>query len=224
MCGRLTMTHPNDALARLFQAAPANDLPEPPRFNICPTQQVGVVVAGEEGRRFRPMRWGLIPHWYQKPNGGPLLINARAETIAEKPAFKSAVRSRRCLVPATGFYEWTAGADEARLPWYFSSPDGSPLVFAGIWQLWSAKDGDADPIATVAIVTTGASDWMATTHHREPVQVSEADWPTWLGENEDKAAPLMRAAPAGTYQVWRVDPTVNSNRAQGPELIAPLAA
>lgn len=220
MCGRMTMTHPNDAMAQLFQAAPSNDLPQPPNYNICPTNAVGVVTAGEGGRALRPMRWGFIPHWYKKPNGGPLLINARAETIAEKPAFRAAVRERRCLIPATGFYEWTKGADDARLPWYFSRRDGGPLVFAGIWQMW----GRDEPQATCAIVTTGASDWMSETHHREPVIVAPEDWATWLGEVDAKAAPLMHAAPEGLYQRWRVDRAVNSNRAAGEDLIAPIAA
>ncbi|OAN75330.1 hypothetical protein A8B78_16320 [Jannaschia sp. EhC01] len=223
MCGRMTMTHPNDAMAQLFQAAPSNDLPQPPNYNICPTNAVGVVTALETGRAFRPMRWGFIPHWYKKPNGGPLLINARAETIAEKPAFRAAVRDRRCLIPATGFYEWTKGEDDARLPWYFSRTDGAPLVFAGIWQAWD-KGAEEGPLTTCAIVTTGASDWMSKTHHREPVVLAPEDWATWLGETDAKAAPLMRAAPEGTYQRWRVDRTVNSNRAKGPDLIAPLAA
>jgi putative SOS response-associated peptidase YedK len=213
----MTMTHPNDAMAQLFEAAPANDLPDAPTYNLCPTQSVGVVVSGE-GRSYRPMRWGFIPHWYKKPNGGPLLINARAETIAEKPAFKAAVRARRCLIAATGFYEWTKDAEDNRLPWYFSRASGAPLVFAGIWQDW----GKEDPVATCAIVTTGASDWMAETHHREPVVVAEADWATWLGETDEKAAPLMQAAPEGFYQRWRVDRAVNSNRATGPELIEPI--
>ncbi len=214
MCGRMTMTHPNDAMAQLFEAAPANDLPQPPTYNLCPTQSVGVVVS-EAARSYRPMRWGFVPHWYKAPNGGPLLINARAETIADKPAFKAAVRARRCLIPVTGFYEWTKDADDTRLPWYFSRPGGGPLVFAGIWQMW----GRDDAIATCAIVTTGASDWMAETHHREPVVLAEEDWATWLGETGEKAAPLMRAAPGGFYQRWRVDRVVNSNRAAGPELI-----
>lgn len=239
MCGRLTMTHPNDALARLFQAAPANDLPEVPRFNVCPTQDLAVVVAGEgTGRRaLRPMRWGFVPHWYKAPSDGPLLINARAETVVEKPAFRAAVRARRCLIAASGFYEWTKGEDGARLPWYFSAEDAAPLVFAGIWQDWAppvpANDGTATTaseaegppsrLTTVAILTTGASDWMSRTHHREPVLLAQGDWPTWLGETNDKAAPLLRPAPEGTYRRWRVDRAVNSNRAQGPGLIEPLA-
>lgn len=226
MCGRMTMTHPHDAMARLFEAAPANDLPPIPNYNVCPTNAVAVVTAsadadGSSHRALRPMRWGFIPHWYKKPNDGPLLINARAETIAEKPAFRSAVRSRRCLIPATGFYEWTKGEDDARLPWYFSRPDGGPMVFAGIWQVWDKGD---TPLATCAVVTTGASDWMAETHHREPVVVAKDDWATWLGENDEKAAPLMRPAPEETFQRWRVDRAVNSNRADGAGLIEPLVA
>ena len=221
MCGRMTMTHPSDAMAALFAAAPANDLPEVPRYNICPTQDVGVVVANDGQRLYRPMRWGFLPHWYKAPNDGPLLINARAETIAEKPAFRAAVRARRCLIPATGFYEWTKDAEGNRLPWYFTREDAEPLVFAGIYQAW---DKGESALVTCAIVTTGASEWMSETHHREPVVLSPPDWPTWLGETEAKAAPLMRAAPLGTYKRWRVDRAVNSNRASGPELITPLAA
>ncbi len=221
MCGRMSLTLPPDAMAQLFEAAPANDLPETPRYNICPTQDVGVVTATDSGRSYRPMRWGFLPHWYKTPTDGPLLINARAETVAEKPAFRSACRSRRCLVPASGFYEWTKDEDGNRLPWYFTPADGEPLVFAGIWQVWDK--GEA-PLITFAIVTTGAGECMAETHHREPVQLAPEDWATWLGETDAKAAPLMRAAPEGYYTRWRVDRAVNSNRAQGAELIEPLVA
>ncbi len=221
MCGRMTMTHPNDAMARLFEAVPSNDLPEVPRYNICPTQDVGVVTSGAEGRRYRPMRWGFLPHWYKTPTDGPLLINARAETIAEKPAFRAACRERRCLVPATGFYEWTKDEAGNRLPWYFTPADGAPLVLAGIWQVW---DKGETPLATLAIVTCAASSWMAETHHREPVSLAPGDRAKWLGEEGKGAALLMRAAPEGRYVRWRVDPRVNSNRATGPELIEPIAA
>lgn len=221
MCGRLTITHPNDALARLFEAAPSNDLPEGPRYNVCPTQTLSVVTAEDGQRRLRPMRWGFLPHWYKTPTDGPLLINARAETIAEKPAFRAAVRERRCLIPATGFYEWVKGEDNARLPWYFTPPDGAPIVFAGVWQDWAR--GEA-AFTTCAIVTCAASPWMAETHHREPVSLAPEDWPLWLGEEGKGAAPLMRPAPEGRYDRWRVDPAVNSNRASGAGLIVPLAA
>lgn len=221
MCGRMTLTHPNDALAQLFEAAPANDLPAPPDFNVCPTQDVPVVAAGEGARALRAMRWGFVPHWYKTPTGGPFLINARAETLAEKPAFRAACRARRCLIPATGFFEWTKDAEDNRLPWYFTPADGAPLVFAGVWQAWE-REGAA--LVTCAIVTTAASAWMSDTHHREPVIVAPEDWATWLGETGEKAAPLMRAAPDGYYRRWRVDRAVNSNRASGSTLIEPLAA
>lgn len=213
------MTHPNEALAQLFEAQASNDLPDGPRFNICPTQPVVTVTAEADLRRFRPMRWGFLPAWYKTPSNGPLLINARGESVAEKPAFRQAVRSRRCLIPATGFYEWTKDADGNRLPWYFEPTDGAVLAFAGIWQDWAKGD---EAYTTCAIVTTQAGPEMARLHHREPVQLAPEDWALWLGEAEGKAAPLMRAAPDGFYRVHRVDPRVNSNRSEGPELVEPL--
>lgn len=220
MCGRMTMTHPADAMARLFEAAPDNDLPETPRYNICPTQDVGVVTSDTGQRRYRPMRWGFLPHWYKTPTAGPLLINARAETIAEKPAFRAACRERRCLVPATGFYEWTKDAAGNRLPWYIRPADGAPLVLAGIWQDW--HQGDAQH-TTMAIVTCAAGAGLSHIHHREPVSLAPGDWAKWLGEDGKGAATLMTSASPDRYQAFRVDPAVNSNRAQGAALIEPLA-
>lgn len=220
MCGRFTITHPNAALAALFDAVPSNDLPESPRYNICPTNPVAVVTA-EGGRRLRTMRWGFLPVWYKTPTDGPLIINARADTVATKPAFREAVRSRRCLVPASGFYEWSAGEKGERLPWYVTRRDGQPLAFAGLWQRWE-RDGQA--LDTCAIVTTDAGPGMAAIHHREPVILEPADWPLWLGEAGHGAAALMRPTAEGVLQAHRVDPRVNSNRAEGPDLIVPIAA
>lgn len=218
MCGRFALTLPTDAMARVFGATLANDLPDLPDYNICPTNRVVAVVAGPEGRLMGAMRWGFIPHWYETPTSGPLLINARAETIADKPAFGQAVRKRRCLIPASGFYEWTKGDDGARLPWYISACDGAPLVFAGVWQRW----GDLG--ATCAMVTTGAGPDIAHIHHRQPVMLHPDDWPLWLGEAGKGAAKLMQATPAGSLHSWRVDPRVNSNRSSGAGLMAPLPA
>ena len=217
MCGRYALTLPQEAMVRLFGAVPSNDLPEGPRYNICPTVQVPVVIAAEGARRLLPMRWGFVPRWYATPTDGPLLINARAETVAEKPAFREACRARRCLIPATGFYEWTKDADGARLPWYFHPAEGEMLAFAGIWQSWGP---DAAP--TCAIVSCAAGPTMAEVHHREPVTLAREDWALWLGEREGKAAPLMQAAPDGRIARHRVSRAVNSNRAEGPELIEPL--
>ena len=216
MCGRFAITLPHDAMAQLFEAVPANDLPGVPNYNVCPTDQVHVVTGD---RRLVSMRWGLVPPWYKKPGGGPLLINARGEEIAEKPAFRQAVRERRCLVPATGFFEWTKeGA--ARLPWWITRGDGAPMALAAVWQMW----GRDDPIATVAIVTTAANDEMARLHDRMPLVLEPADWPLWLGEAGHGAARLLSGARDGTLVYHRVDPAVNSNRAEGPHLIQPIAA
>lgn len=222
MCGRFAITLPADAMAQLFAAAPDNALPEVPNFNVCPTNSIHAAVAHGDGRRLSALRWGFIPQWYKTPSDGPLLINARAETIAEKPAFRAACRERRCLIPVTGFYEWTKGDDGARLPWYIQCAEGAPLVFAGVWQDWAGADGDV--LRTCAIVTTGANEPMQAIHHRMPVLVQPQDWGLWLGEEGRGAARLMRAA-AEDALIWhRVAPAVNSNRASGASLIEPLSA
>jgi putative SOS response-associated peptidase YedK len=218
MCGRFTITHPHEALAALFGAAMGNDLPMVPNYNVCPTNAVAVVTSDGGERRLRAMRWGFVPGWYKAPGDGPLIINARADTVAVKPAFREAVRSRRCIVPATGFYEWSEGPKGERLPWYFTRSDGAPMALAGVWQRWQEMD-------TVAIVSTEAGAGMAGLHHREPVILDPADWPLWLGEAGHGAAVLMKACGPGVMAPpYRVDARVNSNRAAGPDLILPLAA
>ncbi|WP_127104904.1 SOS response-associated peptidase [Pararhodobacter zhoushanensis] len=219
MCGRFAITLPDDAMARLFDAAPANDLPPVPRYNICPTQPVAVVISAEGRRRYGPMRWGFIPRWYKTPTDGPLLFNARSETIAEKPAFREAARQRRCLIPASGFYEWTKDG-ETRLPWYITRTDGAPMVFAGVWQSWQGTEGTR--IASCAIVTAAAQDEMVALHDRVPVVLHPDDWAKWLGEDGHGAARLMEAPGQGVLGFRRVGQAVNSNRAEGPELIEPF--
>lgn len=220
MCGRFAITLPHEAMAQLFNAAPANDLPDVPNFNTCPTTQIHVVQSGER-RLLRPMRWGFIPQWYDKPNGGPLLINARAETIAEKPAFREACRSRRCLIPCTGFYEWTKDPDGNRLPWYITRTDGQPMVFAGVWQDWGTG---SDQMRTCAMVTVGANAWMQKIHHRMPVILEPETWGKWLGEEGFGAATLMQPSNDDILHCHRVSTKVNSNRANGPDLIKQIHA
>lgn len=205
-------------MAQLFEAVPANDLPQVPNYNVCPTNAVHAVVGGDQ-RRLIAMRWGFLPNWYKTPSDGPLLINARAETIAEKPAFRAACRERRCLIIATGFYEWTKDSEGKRLPWYIRRADGAPLAFAGVWQDWSRDDLSH---RTCAIVTTAANASMAAIHHRMPVILDPGDWPLWLGEAGKGAARLMTAQPDDALVFHRVDVAVNSNRASGPELIEPI--
>ena len=219
MCGRFAITLPDDAMAQLFAARPANDLPPVPRYNICPTQPVATVVSSGGARHFGPMRWGLIPAWYKHAGDGPLLFNARAETLAQKPAFAEAARKRRCLIPASGFYEWTREG-EARLPWFITRTDGAPMVFAGVWQAWTGPDGMR--MGTCAIVTCAATGAMAGLHERVPVILEREDWALWLGEAGHGAARLMRPLAEGALSFHRVGLAVNSNRAEGAELITPL--
>lgn len=221
MCGRMAITLPHDAMAQIFDAVPGNDLPEVPNYNVCPTVAVHVVTSGDAGRRLRPMRWGFLPHWYRSERDGPLLINARAETIAEKPAFRTAARERRCIVVASGFYEWTRLEDGTRLPWYIYRRDGAPMALAGVWQDW---EHDGASLTTCAVVTTGASGPMSRIHHRVPVILEREGWPLWLGEAGKGAATLMQAPRDEVLDFHRVDQKVNSNRATGPELIEPIEA
>ncbi|MBU2981706.1 SOS response-associated peptidase [Lentibacter algarum] len=225
MCGRIANTLPSDSMARLFAALPSNSLPSVPNFNICPTNDIHVVRAsgdtGGASRALVAMRWGFIPHWYKTPNDGPLLINARAETIAEKPAFRAAVRSHRCLIPASGYYEWTKDAEGKRLPWYFTRADRESVVMAGIWQTWSSGEGD-DAQDTCAVVTCAANAATADVHHRMPVILAPRDWGKWLGEEGKGAAILMQPAPDEALNVHRVRAEVNSNRASGAQLIEPF--
>ncbi len=206
-------------MAQLFEASPANNLPHVPNFNVCPTDQLHVVRAGDDTRALVAMRWGLIPRWYKELNDGPLLIHARAETIAEKPAFRDACRARRCLIPASGFYEWTKDEEGKRYPWYITRADGGPIVLAGIWQEWMHEGAR---ILSCAVVTTGANNAMSAIHHRMPVLVAADDFALWLGESGKGAAVLMKAADEGELKFHRVDRAVNSNRASGPELIEPF--
>jgi len=205
-------------MAQLFEARPDNDLPNVPNYNVCPTNSIHVVIGGADtARRLTSMRWGFLPTWYKKPNDGPLLINARAETIAEKPAFRAAARARRALVVATGFYEWTKTPEGARDPWYITPSSGGALVMAAVWQDWT--DGQGETLRTCAIVTTAANKAIRHIHHRMPVILRPEDWPLWLGEAGHGAATLMRAADNDALKFCRVDRAVNSNRAAGPQLI-----
>ena len=221
MCGRFAITLTKYDMAQLFAAQPANYTPETPNYNVCPTNQVHVVRGDEGGRKLGALRWGFLPHWYKDETERPLLINARAETLAEKPAFRTACRERRCLIVATGFYEWTKTGQGTRLPWYIHRQDSAPIAFAGVWQDWG---GDEDRQGTCAIVTTPANRHLSAIHHRMPLILEPDDWPLWLGEAGKGAARLMQPGAEDVLDYYRVDPAVNSNRASGPDLIKPVPA
>ncbi|MBV7378792.1 SOS response-associated peptidase [Maritimibacter sp. DP4N28-5] len=218
MCGRMANTLPHDAVANLFGAVPANTLPPLPDYNICPTQDVAVITWENGKRRYRPMRWGFLPVWYKAMNDGPLIINARSETVAEKPAFRGAIRETRCLVPVTGFYEWHRAGGK-KVPHFFHRADGEPLVMAGVWRDWG-EDG----LSSFAVLTTEANALMAPIHNRIPVVIESEDWGMWLGEEGKGAATLMHAPAEEVLTYHRVSQAVNSNRAEGPDLIEPVEA
>ena len=205
----------------LFDAAFAVPENTGPRFNVCPTENILVAVSDGE-RSLRRMRWGFLPHWYKTPGDGPLLINARAETIAEKPAFRKACRERRCLVPATGFYEWIKAADGGRDPYYIQPSDRDAFAFAGVWRDWTGADGTE--MSTVAIVTTSANADIEHIHHRMPVIVDPEDFALWLGEGGKGAATLMRPAPSGRLLSYRVSRDVNGTKLDEARLTEPLPA
>lgn len=221
MCGRIALTLPPDMVASLFDAV--FDAPDnlQPRYNICPTQDLHVVLSDEGGRKIVRKRWGFLPRWYKTPSGGPLLINARAETIADKPAFRSSARQRRCLIPASGFYEWTKGSDGGRDPSYIYPASGDALAFAGVWRDWTGEDGTE--LSTCAVVTCAANEDISALHHRMPVILKPEDFGLWLGEEGKGAAILMKPAPAGTLAHYRVSRAVNGARQDAAELMEPLA-
>lgn len=225
MCGRFTQAMTWRQLVDLYRIHEQAELPLEPRYNVAPTQEVAAIrqTAPDEREAFLP-RWGLVPSWAKDPSIGNRMINARAEGVADKPSFRAALKARRCLIPASGFYEWS-GPRAARQPHYIQARDRSPLTFAGLWESWRDRaEPDAPPLETCTIITTTASPDVADLHERMPVVLTSEAWDTWL----DPQAPppllqdLLQPAPAGTLTHHRVDRRVGSPNAQGPDLIAPL--
>lgn len=217
MCARYNLLSTPKALAAYFktvQVESAFTLPLP-NFNVAPTQQAPVVVDGP--RRFEVMRWGLVPFWAKDPRIGRGAINARAETVASKPAFRAAFRKRRCLVPADGFYEWT-GPRGKRQPLNIHRADGNPLALAGLWE----SHDEFGP--TFTIITTEPNAYMAAFHHRMPAILEPRDWDSWLAaEDEDPAWRTAVLQPAAEHVLtsYPVSSAVNSVANNGPELIQP---
>ena len=219
MCGRFAITLPSGAMSQLFEAPPINNLPNVPNFNVCPTNFIHVVTSNEGGRKLESLRWGFVPSWYRKIDAGALLINARSETLAQKPSFASACRERRCLIPCSGFYEWSRDIDGRKIPWFIKRQDEMPLVFGGIWQEWGDENGK---IKTCAIVTTASNSKMSTIHHRLPLILERSHWGLWLGEKGHGASVLMGPTADQTLGAYKVSEAINSNRSSGPDLISPV--
>jgi putative SOS response-associated peptidase YedK len=171
------------------------------------------------------LRWGLIPHWAKDPTIGNKLNNARGETVAEKPSFRSAFQRRRCLVPASGFYEWQQVAGQKwKQPYYVTLTDGNPMAMAGLWESWTAPDGAI--VRTFCIITTAASEVMAPIHDRMPVILARENWAVWLSPETpaEQVSPLIVPAPAATIEAWPVSRRVSSATEDGPELIERVEA
>jgi putative SOS response-associated peptidase YedK len=224
VCGRFTQTDP-DRIAREFSVtgeAPRVGLR--PRYNVAPTQLAGVVriVQPKKGRELGALRWGLIPSWAREPSIGARMINARVETLAEKPAFRDALRLRRCLVVADGFYEWQAQG-RTKQPFCISRSDGGLLAMAGLWERWTSPDGEI--IETFAVVTKPAVPPVAAIHDRMPAILSGAHHDAWLDPDLRAAEALLEllAAPSPPLMTVPVSTLVNKPANDGPECIAPVA-
>jgi putative SOS response-associated peptidase YedK len=251
MCGRYVVAYDPATLVVGFSVVRAP--PFPRRFNVAPQSEVPVVHVTREGERVATlMRWGLVPHWARDPALGHKLNNARAETVFDKPSFRQGVRRRRCLLPASGFYEWQPGPTPRarKQPWYFSALPGSPaspvapdvpdapvsplaagagtlplLAMAGLFEAWRPND-QAEWLLTCCVLTTDANALMAPVHDRMPVLLARDDWARWLDrerQDPDEIAPLLRPCPPEWLQAWPVSPAVSPGSAEGPALIEPLA-
>jgi putative SOS response-associated peptidase YedK len=219
MCGRFVITSPPEALRQIFGYFEQPNFP--PRFNISPTQPIPVVIE-DSGRHFRLMRWGLWPAWVKDPRKFTLLINARSETVKEKPAFKTAIRRRRCLIPADGYYEWHA-FDGSKRPYFIHRRDGRPIGFAGVTETWTGPNGEE--VDTVAIVTAPASTDLAVLHHRVPVTIAPGDFEFWLDcriNDADAVTPLMRGPDVGEFAWHEISTRVNHVANDDAQLILPI--
>ena len=209
MCGRYSLTTPEEAMRRVFgYDGPLLNLP--PRYNIAPTQILPVIRAESDGsgRLLERMRWGLVPSWAKDLSIGARLINARAETVADKPSFRSAFRKRRCLVPADGYFEWQkTGTDKQ--PWFIRMRSDDVFAFAGLWETWT-DESNGETVVTYAIVTTEANDLTASIHHRMPVIVAPADYDAWLNAEPEAANGLLRAFPSTEMVAHPVGKLVNN--------------
>jgi putative SOS response-associated peptidase YedK len=256
MCGRYTSTSSIEDLARVFAVDEVRTEPLPARYNVAPTLDVyAVAVRGRNDQEKGPrralgtFRWGLVPTWAKDPSVGNRMINARAEGVAEKPAYRRAFERRRCIIPADAFYEWQRRTDadgkaKGRLPFAIHRRDGQPMAFAGLWEVWwpggSARadrsdrpdgpDGpdpardDEEPLRTCAIVTTAANELLVPIHDRMPVVLAPEDWATWLdpGADLDRVKRLLVPAPSDWFEVYPVSSLVNNVAHEGPELLEPL--
>lgn len=216
MCGRFAFYSPSEATAALFGVEAST--PVKPRYNIAPTQFIASIRHDEEAQSELVMlRWGLVPFWAKDPSIGNRMINARSETVAEKPSFRNAYRKRRCLILADGFYEWRKEGDK-KTPYLISLADGAPFAFAGLWEHWQSKETE-EVIQSAAIITTAANDYLSQIHHRMPVVVQPDNAARWLDGDTELIAEVSANSPE--FRAWPVSREVNNARNENEGLIDP---
>ena len=226
MCGRFALMTSTEQLAMQFDVpeTAVNALPPSvPRYNIAPTQPVAAIRLAENGQReFTFFRWGLVPSWAKDLNIGSRMINARSETVAEKPSFRTAFKRRRCLIPADGFYEWQKQGS-GKQPMFIRPVAERPFALAGLWEVWRDPDGSA--LQTCTILTTTPNELMAPIHNRMPVIVEPEDFDLWLNPepNPEQGLHLLRPYPAEKMTAYPVSTTVNNPRNDVPDCIQPFA-
>lgn len=227
MCGRFTLTTPAGRLAEQFELT--GDLPDlTPSYNIAPTQKIAAVAENSEGeRRLGRLQWGLVPRWSKDPEIGSKMINARAETVAEKNSFKSAFKKRRCLIPADGFYEWarTETGSGPKQPYYIRLETGTPYAFAGLWETWESEDGRK--IHSTTIITTEANELVGEIHHRMPVLLAPESYVTWLDtsiQEPEELMPLLASYPSEQMEAYPVSTHVNKPANDDPDCVEPVGS
>lgn len=222
MCGRFTLSSKGDEVALLFDL---QDIPQLPlRYNIAPTQETAVVRVEKPGepRRLDLLRWGLIPYWAKEASIGNRMINARAESVADKPAYRWSFRKQRCLIPTTGFYEWKK-AGKLKQPYLIRRKDAQPFAFAGLWSRW--QDPERGPLETFTILTTDANELIRPLHDRMPVIVGREDFDLWLDpalEDREKLEPLLKPFDPQQMETFPVSRAVNSPANDVADCIEPL--
>jgi putative SOS response-associated peptidase YedK len=223
MCGRYTLTVSAGVLGDVFEADV--HVEHVPRYNIAPTQTVPVIRLDADGRRrIDGLRWGLVPHWADDPSIGNRMINARSETAADKPAFRAAIRRRRCLVPADGFFEWQR-IEDRKQPYHFRRADGGVFGLAGLWERWQPTP-DEPPLDTYTILTTAANAEVAPIHDRMPVILDPETWDRWLARDEiprDRLSGMLQPCARGRLEAVAVSTRVNSPRHDDPEVLKALS-
>jgi putative SOS response-associated peptidase YedK len=221
MCGRYTITSAPEAIRALFRYQEQPNFP--PRYNVAPSQPIPIVRLTEGKRQFALVRWGLLPSWVKDPKTFTLLINARGESVIDKPAFRAAMKRRRCLIPADGFYEWKATGGPKQ-PYFVHLKSSAPMAFAGLWECWTGPNGEE--LETAAIVTTGANRTLGDIHDRMPVIVPPEAFDLWLNCAEadaQTAAALITPAPDNLLEAYPVSTNVNRVANDNAKLVEPLA-